>query len=412
MCGCNQPDDPEITGFSTPQVRAGTGEILTVFGNHFGDVIIDGSSFIEVDNADDTDQTQIPFVDIIDWTNTAITFIVPSTTSGLTKKPMESGPVEVFNACDDSNKMSIDVEYAVFNIRDDSDQPAKRVGLEKQTANGIKFTIGGNVGGFEQGLVNYAIDTWCASSNIRWYNGGGTNITVVDATDGLNLIVETDPNDGLIPTDTEAAVIRYGLNDQSYQGSCDDEKSLFVKNIDVLINKNTNFSNMNLAEARRIILHEFGHAHNLDHAAYINPTGQKLMYHTAAFNNFITTEDLNGAVSVFDASAIILTGTDCPVSIDQGLCTNATDDLSQVYDINISPIPFYSEITIQVKEDLPKGTILRIYSSIGQPVKSIRVQGNQSLTISNLENLPNGLYLLALEGEHINWNQKIIKISK
>ena len=67
ICGCNLPD-PVITGFSEAQVRAGVGERLTIQGNHFGEVIVEGSCFIQVRDGDGSSsmKTQILNVDIID----------------------------------------------------------------------------------------------------------------------------------------------------------------------------------------------------------------------------------------------------------------------------------------------------------------------------------------------------------
>jgi hypothetical protein len=107
MCGCTlpSPNDPEIKSFSIDfteeKIRAGTGEVLKTFGENFGNVIVNGSCYIEVENADhsfpvpnpgwsNANRTRIPLGDIIDWTNNEITFVVPSTTLGDISAPVES----------------------------------------------------------------------------------------------------------------------------------------------------------------------------------------------------------------------------------------------------------------------------------------------------------------------------------
>jgi hypothetical protein len=424
MCGCNQPD-PVIASFAdaqnnaVTQTRAGTGEVLKIKGSNFGNVIVDGSSFIEVDNADHNpdDRTIIPLGDIIDWKTNEITFVVPSTTIGKIQAPMESGEVKVFTECGGSNGEDMDVEYAVTNYRDDINLPALRAALDKQGAGGIEFTHSNNVGSFERGLTEHAINTWrcdpSAHTEIHWsLAANSVASTSVDPNDGINLIVEVNPNSGLLGANGEAAVLRFGLLGVSYFGDCQSSngKAYYIKNIDVVINQNTNFSNMELAVARRIFLHEFGHAHMLEHASRLGTSGaQKLMYYTGANNNAITSPDKNGALTVFGASAAVLTGCSGVSPIDILGCPTPTNEVAYQDAISVSPVPFNSELNLQSETEFPLHTKVLISTLTGAQVYGSEIGQGKQFMIKGLGHLPPGMYVLSVESEGWKWSTKIVK---
>jgi hypothetical protein len=434
MCGCNQPDDdPEIISFSSNQIRAGVGEQLTIFGNNFGEVIVRSSCYIEVDNADhafpndqsspgwaNTNRTRIPLDDIIDWRNDAITFIVPSTTLGKYSAAMESGKVIVFNECGESNDENMDVEYAVANIRVSG--RAYRVALEKQTENGIHFTFSSNVGTDEKILTEYAVNTWCSSTNIGWSVGGSTSSVEVLPDDNINIVVEVDPQTNPFLAGAYAGVVRAGEVDQvEYVQSCtnsEDQAVYYVRNIDVLINKNINFGNpippLTWARFQSIFLHELGHAHLLEHAAVVFGSGQvqKLMYYTSdVFNYNITNADRNGAVSVFGASQALLSGGEsCPSPIEAFGCPNSVDDLSDRRYISIMPNPFDSEITLKSDIPLSSNTSITIYSVTGQLLYKNTFAQGEPFIVSGLGFLANGMYIVRMQSSLGDWSGKIIKM--
>lgn len=431
LCGCNQSDAPEITGFSANQVRAGVGERLTIFGNNFGEVIVRGSCYIEVENADhsfpatqqnpgwnDTDRTRIPLDDIIDWRNDAITFIVPSTTLGSFSAPMESGKVIVFNECGESNDENMDVEYAVANIRQSG--RAYRVALEKQTENGINFTYSTNVGTQERTLTEYAVKTWCNTTNIGWSVGGSTSSSQVRPDDNINIVVEVNPATSVFLGGAFAGVVRAGeIDDEVYIESCtnnNDQPTYYVRNIDLLINQNINFGNPDIipwARAEAIFLHELGHAHLLEHAAVVFGSGQtqKLMYYTSAvFNYNITSADNNGATSVFEASQSLLSGGDCPSPIEASGCPNSVNDLSIQGQIVIRPNPFQSEFVLDVESPLPSNTSITVYSITGQVLfRKIFEQGEQ-IAVSGLDFIRSGIYIVKIQNQEGDWSGRIIKM--
>ncbi|GAB4252126.1 MAG: hypothetical protein Kow0027_16620 [Saprospiraceae bacterium] len=416
ICGCNLPD-PVITGFSETQVRAGTGEELTIQGNNFGHTIVDGSSYIEVRDGDGSSslKTKIPVVDILDWTNTAITFIVPSATVGNVHGPMASGGVKVFNECDDSNEEDMDVEYAVMNYRPSISERAYRLALEKQTANGIEFKFSDNVGTDEKALSKSAIETWCGETGIHWSHGETLqNYSQVDPTDGINLVVEI-PSSQLPSGAVGAAAVVAGTLDPpdgpTYHSTCNGGKTYYVRNIDILINQSDVFDSFDASD-QRIFLHEFGHAHMLNHAAKLfgAPGSQKLMYYTYDFSGAITSADLNGANTVFAASAALLGGGgDCPDPIDTHACTNSTHENGLADRITVSPVPFTDGLTIQCEPPLGAGTTISLFGTMGNKVLERQFDPYGTIQLERLGSLPSGVYFLHISNDGQYWSKKLIK---
>lgn len=415
ICGCNLPD-PVITGFSEAQVRAGTGERLTVLGNNFGHTIVDGSCFVQVRDGDGSSslKTQIPVVDIIDWTNTAITFIVPSATVGKINGPMASGGVKVFNECDDSNEEDMDVEYAVMNYRPSISERAFRLALEKQSNNGIVFKFSDNVGTDEKMLTTSAIETWCSTTSIHWSHGETLqNYDEVDPADGINHVVEVPSSE--LPSGADAATVIAGErepNGPTYEATCNDDNTYYVRNIDIIINQSTNFDVFDASD-QRIFLHEFGHAHMLNHAAKLfgAPGSQKLMYYTYDFSGAITSADLNGANTVFAASAALLGGGgDCPDPIDTHACTNSTHESGMADRITVSPVPFSDGLTIKSEQRLGIEATVMLFGAMGNKVleRQFDVYGT-TIQLEGLGSLPDGVYFLHVFDNGQYWSQKLIK---
>ena len=175
ICTCSEPsspDNPVISSLSSTSVKAGIGEVLTIIGNKFRNGFVEGQCYIEVDNADHSpsNKTKIPAPDIISWTNTEIKFYVPSTTSGQTLAPMESGPVKVVNYCGGSNTKDVEVEYAVLNFRNNPQKLAQEVGLAMNTPTEIQFEY--YTTGMDQDaitLIEEGLEAWrCAQTQIKW----------------------------------------------------------------------------------------------------------------------------------------------------------------------------------------------------------------------------------------------------
>jgi hypothetical protein len=421
ICGCPpEPNDPVITGFEdmqgnpVAQVSAGTGTVLKIIGNNFRDVI-SGSSFIRVQNADAAGTTDILLFDIIDWKDTEITFVVPSQTTGTHKSPMASGGVQVITECGESNEEDITVEYSVMNYRPPGSTRAYRLALERQTANGIVFTFSGNVGNFERGLTEHAVNTWQCLTEINWSVGGTMQgYETVSPADNINLVVEVEPDNDFLNNGEAGAIVAGAVNDLQYAVPCNSNngKVYYTRNIDVVINNNTNFSNMDLAVARRIFLHEFGHAHMLNHASRLFGSGnpQVLMYYTSGNgNNAPVNADINGAESVFAASAELLTG-DCPAPIDTRDCANATHDSKYADSVKIYPVPFSGMLVLESEVAFPSGAILFVSDVTGTVVRNYPVGNQMYLKAEGFSSLPSGIYYLQIIGEKVHWASKTIKI--
>lgn len=439
LCVCNLPD-PVINSFSVDfaqeKIRAGTGEILKIFGNNFGDVIMDNNSYIEVENADhifplsdlepgwsDEDRTRIPLEDIINWNNNEISFTVPSTTLGAVSAPVQSGDLKVFTECGSDDKR-IDVEYAVLNIREsnENDGIPYRVALENQTENGIQFSFASNVGEIERNLTIFAVNAWCNETNIGWsvINGNSTANSIA-SDDGINLVIEVDPaSSPFIKENTAAGVVVFGETSQgeNFIESCnepDDNVPLayYVRNIDVVINQNINFNDMPSQDRQQIFLHEFGHAHLLGHASRLFGTDPQnyLMFYSDGGES-IKPADFNGAFSVFAASSAILINNNsenCPNPIQAVGCPNNTDEVEMISDIIISPNPFNTKVMVEFSSSINKNLELKIFSITGALLIEKSVYVNQKVELTDLDMLNSGLYFLEIQSSTHTWNGKIIK---
>lgn len=234
-------------------------------------------------------------------------------------------------------------------------------------------------------------------------------------------MIEVDPDDSpFISGATEAGVIVFGevAVGENFTVNCnnsDSEEVFYVRNIDVVINENTNFSEMDLEASRRIFLHEFGHAHLLQHASRLFGTGdvQKLMYYTGGVqNNSITSADFNGAVSVFPASVELLGNDDsdsCPNPIEAAGCPNSTNEVHRVFDIVLSPNPFRNDLWIESNIPLNEDVELKIHTITGSLLFEKEVRFGKKVELSGLSFLPSGLYFLSLQNSSFGWSGKIIK---
>jgi hypothetical protein len=335
MCVCGEtgnPSKPEITSLSKPKVTAGTGEILAIIGHRFGNSFVEGKCYIEVDNADHSpNRTRIPSADIISWTNTQIKFFVPSTTIGQTQAPMESGPVKVVNYCGESNTKDITVDYAVLNYRKSLVSLASEVGLGMNTAEEIKFEYTSGLDEDARIMIEEGLKAWrCNRTQIKW----STSIAVTNnysdqiASDKRNIIKQVPPDQ--VPT-AYAGVIRGG-----YVFPCGSK--YYVNDIDIVVSNAVNWDAFD-ATQRNVFKHELGHAHLLEHAAYISSLDEKIMYYSYAPWTSIKAEDVAGGLHILAISPVILNGCTGVNAVKTMACTNATQEHNIEAFIVSSPNP-------------------------------------------------------------------------
>jgi hypothetical protein len=397
ICACNEssiPDDPKITSISKPKVKAGVGEILTIFGDKFGNGFVDGQCYIEVDNADHSpsDRTKVPSADIISWKNTEIKFYVPSTTIGKTEAPMESGPIQVFNYCGKSNKVDVEVDYAVLNYRKNVNSLADEVGLAMNTPTEIKFEYTSGLDGDAVTMIEEGLRAWrCSNTQIKWNTDiTGTSFSALDPADKRNIIKAVPSNQ--VPT-AYAGVLSGG----AYIKSCNSANggAYFVDDIDIVVNQSVNWDAFDPTH-RIIFKHELGHAHLLQHAAYLGVgVNEKIVYYSYAPFVSIRSEDVAGGLHVLSNSPIILTGCSGVDVIQQMACTNATNEFVVDTNFEIVPNPFKGDFKIISKEvKVQDSCPFKIFDSTGNDVANGSLEINS--TVKALRGKSTGLYLICV----------------
>ncbi len=399
ICACNEsssPNDPVISSLSSTSVKAGIGEVLTVIGNKFGNGFVEGQCYIEVDNADHSpsNKTKIPAADIISWKNTEIKFYVPSTTSGQTLAPMESGPVKVVNYCGSSNTKDVEVEYAVLNFRSNPQKLAQEVGLAMNTPTEIQFEY--YTTGMDQDaitLIEEGLETWrCTQTQIKWKTTvAGTSYSDQIGGDKRNIIKAVPANQ--VPTAYAGVIIGGHIKDCTMLNGL----TYYFDDIDILVNKDINWDVFNTTH-QIIFKHELGHAHLLQHASYLSSNDEKILYYSTAIFGSIKPEDRAGGLHVLATAPSILNGCSGVDVVQQMACTNAVDDLVSKYAIEVSPNPFYGDISLTGNEDEFSGQIpYRIFDIFGVEVANGNLRLNSPLT--DISDKPSGVYFISISIE-------------
>jgi hypothetical protein len=96
-------------------------------------------------------------------------------------------------------------------------------------------------------------------------------------------------------------------------------------------------------------------------------------------------------------------GVDLPIKFI--FCPSGINENNQGSTVNIYPIPFSSQTTLQTDMNIRDAT-LTVYNSFGQIVKEIKKISGQTITLFR-DNLPKGLYFIRLKDEN-----KIIAVAK
>ena len=184
---------------------------------------------------------------------------------------------------------------------------------------------------------------------------------------------------------------------------------IFVDNTDVLISDAVDSEDISLLSI--VLLHEFGHAHMLEHAAVVFGSGQsqKLMYYIPTFDSgSIKPADLNGAVSVCGASNGILAGeNDCPAAIQANGCANAIRSRG-LSGFRVVPNPFISELQLIFAAHAGDNYSITVYSVAGAEIYSgtlsFNSRGEATLSLTDLRPGAYFLYLPSPVNEQTSLN--------
>ena len=405
ICGCEKP---EITSFSPTIIPAGTGDILTINGNNFGNYEFLKSKVLFRDGDDsfgevETKKAHFLWDNIIHWNDTEIKVKVPSVTGGsFFHNPAATGKFKVENNCGEIGQSQdiLEIPYSIINIQKPgaSVQDRKLIIENDNSSGGIVFKFSSiihtnGIGQIIRSAFTAALEEWCAKTNINFTFGEDTNETEPKI-DDINIITY-----GEISSQHGVA----GLKISGHYGECDDDTEL-INNLDFIIEEGN--ENIGFTEYKSRFLHELGHAHMLNHsiAPYWNNDWnyQYLMYYQSPPNNHqstITGADKDGALLVFPNSAL------CGSGIGSGSCGSTSITALLFEDIKLFPNPVSYRINIENKSN-HKISEIKLLNIFGETIFG----SFEEFDHLQFEDYPDGVYFINLTldiGKTLNF--KVIK---
>lgn len=273
----------QITGFSPSVIRAGTNEVLTITGTNFG--ASRGSGQVLFADADSIGRffKRCDSLDYVSWTNTEVKVKVPSIVLSDTLNPTAgSGIFKIVTnqGFRDSTTTKLDVQYAVFNSSQVGSSVKKRINIGYYNCNSVplNFKLGNTLQSYPQAipLIDSAINTWARFLNIdirlqkdnygNYQYFADNNIL----SDTVNIIyVKTYP----AGTGTLMATSNYSVSCGNFSLRAGADIAINMNEIWHYGFNDTKPTNTN--DFFQSILHEIGHALNLDHT--INPNAGNSM---------------------------------------------------------------------------------------------------------------------------------------
>ncbi len=429
---------PQIMSFSPDTVRAGTGDILTIIGTDFGAT----KGQVKFPNADDggATYTQTPVGDILTWTPTMITVRVPSQFNGA--KPAGTGQflVETSSGAIANSNTVLEVLFAMYNFQtsintsnliflaDDEDGD----GMEDGTLGfQVDNTINNNPNAIS--IVERALCDWNNITNIKWKIDTVSNKNTSADFDSVNLIYFADVSE-FIGSSAEATAYTKisGSRIENCQSPGNPINPVpYLREVDIVIREDLttipnnpinggysfDINNLlpNQMDFYSVVIHELGHVHLLRHAIDDN----KLMYWqlpAGTSRQGLSYSEFKGGEFVLAKSDTIVNLGFCPQTISkENICEpNSTNSFLAETSISIYPNPFINQINIHFEtvDNIDKLNI-SLVNIIGQTIKqknyNILQKGEQNIIVSDLENVPNGIYFLVMKIDDISVVHKILK---
>ncbi len=434
---CSCVDDPVITGWSPEEIVAGDNQVLTITGHGFGvyergadpGMSGTGSSVLFTNGDDHTNNPQFIAAaqedfrvgGILKWTDTEIQVKVPSTSHVIgINGPASTGKFRVRNRCNkvDESDDDLKIPYSLTNFRLGKEKVAKRLGLRNNNGlsgnqDGYEFQFGANVTS-PAWVINIpkafddALSTWCDKTKIRFKRKVATTFAPVAANDGINHVIV-----GALSTPNAQAAL---AQSQAYfpidcQGSNpnDEDGGFIMSDLDIIINDDFATTGTQ-SRARRVLEHELGHGHCVNHARCFGTLcGGPLMHPEATTG--IKAVDVDGGNRIFDDSQEIIangcTGASVPpVKIEKGGCgTLVANKEEHAFDLHIFPNPTADILWITRSEQPLSWTVS---SASGQVIAS----GKSQLRDFEIDfsTYPPGTYLLFVSNDKGTGQYKIVKL--
>lgn len=431
---------PHIDMIAPNPIPAGTGDILTITGNQFGnfDPLTCTQCRVRFPNGDQTAGQDWVYAfgkDIVTWTDTEITLKVPSATEGGVNKPAMSGKIRVERPgnggnVETSNQVDIHIPYSVLNNRTSSAHLSSifRLALWRQTADGIRYEYDEDVPVNLRNIFKNSVDLWCARTNIAW-NIAANDIVISteNGSDGINSVVMM-PGSTFSSQAALAAVVITGHFTQCGGGG---NFTFYLNDVDMKVNEDAYdpFEANWQQKWSNAMLHELGHAHLLNHSKNPSiPSAEEylMIADQGPFGSVfmpIQDDDATGANTVFASSAVLLgiagcEGIDPIIPHPTGNCGGIDavgEEVVNASILSVSPSPFLGHALNLEFYSKNQGefdvTIFNQFGEIFYREKGLQVaSGENSIQLTNVEIDVSGIYFISLSNGVIILTSKIIKL--
>ena len=408
---------PGITSISPLIIPAGNGDILTITGTGFGTFDPANSTVIFENGDDDVDEMEAGESDFkwdgtIHWAETEIKIKVPSTDKNLdAKRPAATGKIKVKNVSgtSDPSSQTLQVPYAISNVRVLQSVPPLKIALKETNSSGICFNFSSDVPDWVRTEFNKALQEWCSETGINFMVGNTINNNNV-ALDGKNIVSFSSNSSGGVGG-------QFVIDPAYFVQTCTagQEPGRVYSELDIkILSGITNPSLEDEEKLRENIIHELGHAHMLSHSNSGSATNQYIMHPNGNIDGIITSSDSEGANKVFQNSMNIVQGA-CGTPISHGNCAmscivNSTENIpTSALTFNVFPNPTNTTANIFIDNLDSSSALLSVVDTYGKEWSSQEVAGHTISSKILLPSLP-GVYFILLQTEDTIISRKIIKL--
>jgi Secretion system C-terminal sorting domain len=296
------------------KIRAGMGDIMTIYGSNFGPFDVSSSRVTMVDADQPMLTVDIVGPQILLWSENEIRIMLPGSTLGF-KRPPGSGEYFVETKCGKSNTDIVNIIYSILGVQDNNMILfGQTTLLNNGTSPELIFSVNENLhlASFVRDELEFALNAWCGKTNINWQVSSVFVPDLILPNDFKNVVAEST---SFTNSAAAAAVIIQGYVNTNM---CP-EKQRYFTDVDIKIKKSVLPSSAIdwpsfQTTFRNILKHELGHAHCLNHAidpfvGIANSCEQPIMYYTG--NNCsssvqIKPHDVTGATTTFQRSQVIV----------------------------------------------------------------------------------------------------------
>ncbi len=401
---------PTGISFSPTTLTAGTKSVLTITGSGFGNAL--GSvGFKDADDGGATYENALSS-EIISWTDTQIKVFVTANAG--------TGPIRVVTAGGQLAESTevLTITYSQLNATSDGDAFI----IQHYDDNGS----GGYTFELTPGLFNdidhpgaraafqKALETWSCQTGVNWKVGAQPSQETTRQQSG-NVVSFDGGSFGNLSSGSNART----YTSRSGRNCPPNGEQWYVKSIDIIFNKDTNwyFGNgtiqNNQYDFESVALHELGHAHLLDHV--IAP-GQLMHFRrnsgAESITRSIDANSLEGAKDVYERST---TNQICTTSSAVNLMTGFTGDctLSLVdkgaSGIKVFPNPARQEVFIE-SSILERLTSVALYDLRGRRVltEDFKAYSDSNVKRIDVRHITSGVYLMMLRLGDELLSQKLV----